>query len=337
MASPPAFGKELIMQLEDRFQRKFEYLRLSITDECNFKCNYCLPDGYKPTQAKQFLSGFEINNLINAFAQLGTTKVRITGGEPSLRKDFADIINSVANTSGINTVTTTTNGYSLAKNAQHWFDAGLDAINVSVDSLDANTFHLITGKNMFEKVMQGVQAAIAAGFKKVKINSVLMKGLNHNELETFLNWIKTQPIQLRFIELMQTEDNHAFFNQYHFSGETIKKSLLQQGWITKLRQVNDGPAEVFTHPDYQGEIGLIMPYSKDFCTNCNRLRVSALGRLHLCLFGEEGIDLRHLLQDPADIDKLKQTIVTALQDKKASHLLEQGFMGGTPHLASIGG
>lgn len=337
MTSPPVFGKELIMQLMDRFQRKFEYLRLSITDECNFKCNYCLPDGYKSTSQKQFLNGFEIENLINAFAQLGTSKVRITGGEPSLRKDFSNIISAVANTPGIKKVTTTTNGFSLAKNAQHWFNAGLDAINVSVDSLDANTFNLITGKNIFNKVMLGVDAAITAGFQQVKINSVLMKGLNDNELETFLTWIKTQPIQLRFIELMQTEDNLAFFNQYHLSGENIKKRLLAQGWLTKLRNINDGPAEVFTHPNYVGEIGLIMPYSKDFCKNCNRLRVSALGRLHLCLFGEEGIDLRHLLQDPADIELLKQTIANALDDKKSSHFLDQGLMGGTPHLASIGG
>jgi len=337
MGLPPVFGKELIMQLVDRFYRKFEYLRLSITDECNFKCNYCLPDGYERTHQKQFLSQHEIHNLINAFAELGTSKVRITGGEPSLRRDFSKIITQIAQTQGIEKVVTTTNGFNLSKYAEQWYEAGLKSINVSVDSLDANTFNLITGKNIFHKVMQGVAACVQAGFEQVKVNSVLMKGLNDHDLTTFLAWIKTQPIQLRFIELMRTEDNADFFNQYHLSGQAIKALLLEQQWVAKPRHNNDGPAEVFTHPDYKGEIGLIMPYSKDFCDNCNRLRVSAVGRLHLCLFGEEGVDLRHLLQDPEDKAKLKATIINALQDKKSSHFLDLGLSGGTPHLASIGG
>ena len=337
MSLPPVFGKELTMQLIDKYQRKFEYLRLSITDECNFKCNYCLPDGYQRSHQKQFLSQNEIKNLINAFAELGTSKVRITGGEPSLRKDFPDIISQLANTKGIQKVTTTTNGFNLSKYANDWHEAGLTAINVSVDSLDAKTFNLITGKNIFHKVMEGVEACLSAGFEQVKVNSVLMKGLNDGDLSVFLAWIKEHAIQLRFIELMQTEDNNEFFNQYHLSGETIKKILLSQLWVQKMRHPNDGPAEVFTHPDYLGEIGLIMPYSKDFCNNCNRLRVSAVGRLHLCLFGEEGVDLRHLLQNSADKEALKLTILTALQEKKSSHFLDLGLSGGTPHLASIGG
>lgn len=337
MNLPPVFGKELTMQLIDKYQRKFEYLRLSITDECNFKCNYCLPEGYQRTHQKQFLSQNEIQNLINAFAELGTTKVRITGGEPSLRKDFSAIISQVSKVKGIKKVTTTTNGFNLSKHASEWFEAGLSSINISVDSLDANTFHLITGKNIFHKVMQGVDACIDAGFAQVKVNSVLMKGLNDADLDTFLNWIKKQPIQLRFIELMQTEDNSDFFKEFHLSGQTIKQYLLDQNWQSKIRHINDGPAEVFYHPDYAGEIGLIMPYSKDFCDNCNRLRVSAVGRLHLCLFGEEGVDLRHLLQSPSDKEQLKLTIFSALQEKKSSHFLDLGLMGGTPHLASIGG
>ena len=337
MGLPPVFGKELTMQLIDKYQRKFEYLRLSITDECNFKCNYCLPDGYQRTHQKQFLSQNEIGNLINAFSELGTTKVRITGGEPSLRKDFSNIISQIAKTEGIEKVVTTTNGFNLSKHAVDWFEAGLKAINVSVDSLDANTFNLITGKNIFHKVMEGVEACVSAGFEQVKINSVLMKGLNDNDLNTFLSWIKTQPIQLRFIELMRTEDNADFFNKYHLSGQTIKQTLLNQQWIPKKRYANDGPAEVFSHSDYRGEIGLIMPYSKDFCDNCNRLRVSAVGRLHLCLFGEEGVDLRHLLQESSDKEELKLTILAALKEKKSSHFLDLGLSGGTPHLASIGG
>ncbi|AGH81241.1 molybdenum cofactor biosynthesis protein A [Psychromonas sp. CNPT3] len=324
-------------QLIDNFERKFEYLRLSITDECNFKCNYCLPDGYQRSHQKSFLSHQEINNLVIAFAELGTKKVRITGGEPSLRKDFTQIIASVASVDGIEKVATTTNGFQLEKQAKDWFDAGLSAINISVDSLDANTFHLITGKNIFQKVMRGVQASLKAGYAQVKVNSVLMKGVNDNDLALFLNWIKTEKIQLRFIELMQTDDNDAFFNKYHLSGESIKARLLAEGWQQKQPLSHDGPAQVFKHPEYEGEIGLIMPYSKDFCKSCNRLRVSSTGRLHLCLFGEEGVDLRDLLGNSCDKEALKQRISNALKDKKISHYLQQGITGGTPHLASIGG
>ena len=324
-------------EIRDTFGRKFEYLRLSITDECNFKCNYCLPDGYARTHEKQFLSQIEIQNLVIAFSELGTKKVRITGGEPSLRKDFSSIVNIISLINGIEKVAATTNGYRLKKNAHHWIEAGLDAINVSVDSLDANTFNLITGKNIFNKVIDGVNAAISAGYRQIKINSVLMKGINEGDLIHFLAWIKDHPIQLRFIELMQTGNNEVFFNKHHVSGETIKSYLLKSGWMKKVPLSHDGPAQVFMHPSYQGEIGLIMPYSKDFCKNCNRLRVSSIGKLHLCLFGDEGINLRDLLQVKSNKEKLKKRILTALTDKKESHYLQAGITGATPHLASIGG
>jgi len=324
-------------QLIDKYNRKFEYLRLSITDECNFKCNYCLPDGYQRTHKKQFLSQLEIANLLRAFAELGTKKVRITGGEPSLRKDFSAIIACAANTKGIQKVATTTNGFNLQKQAPQWFDAGLSAINISVDSLEPKTFHLITGKNMFQKVMNGIATAINCGFRQIKINSVLMKGFNEKNLSLFLDWIKNQPVQLRFIELMQTEDNLDFFKEHHFSGERIKQFLLKTGWLQKQALSHDGPAQVFTHSDFQGEIGLIMPYSKDFCKSCNRLRVSSTGRLHLCLFGEDGVELRDLLACESDKEALKKRILLALADKKASHDLQQGKVGGRVHLASIGG
>lgn len=326
-----------MQQLKDSFDRKFEYLRLSITDECNFKCNYCLPDGYQRSHENEFLSHQEITNLVSAFAELGTKKVRITGGEPSLRKDFTDIIKSISSIENIQKIATTTNGYRLQKEAKEWLDAGLDAINISVDSLDAKTFHLITGKNIFQKVMDGVAACTDAGYQQVKINSVLMKGLNDKEIALYIDWIKTQPIQLRFIELMQTGDNADFFDEHHLSGKWIKDKLLDQGWTQKVPLSHDGPAQIFAHPEYQGEVGLIMPYSQDFCKSCNRLRVSSSGKLHLCLFGEEGVDLRDLLVTSSQKEALKKRILTALEDKKESHYLQSGNTGGTPHLASIGG
>ena len=325
--------------LQDRFERRFLYLRLSITDVCNFKCNYCLPDGYRPngTKNSSFLQLDEIARVVSAFAHCGTNKVRITGGEPSLRKDFTEIIASVAQTKGIEKVATTTNGYRMAEHVEQWRDAGLTNINVSVDSLDANQFNAITGQDRFKQVISGIDRAFEVGFKQVKVNTVLMKDLNDYSLPQFLDWIKHRPIQLRFIELMQTGEMDDLFARHHVSGVSIRNRLIAQGWLLKSRQANDGPAQVYYHPDYLGEIGLIMPYEKGFCSSCNRLRVSAMGKLHLCLFGEGGLDLRHLLTNDDDQPALIEFIQQQLETKKVSHFLDQGNSGATPHLASIGG
>lgn len=326
-----------MFELQDAFARKFHYLRLSVTDVCNFKCQYCLPDGYKPDGRKSFLTLDEIRRLTRAFAAMGTNKVRITGGEPSLRKDFTAIIETVAATPGVRKVATTTNGYRMARQVADWRRAGLSAINVSVDSLDPRMFHQITGENRFQEVMAGIDAAFAAGFEQVKVNTVLMRGLNDGELGRFLAWIKDNPIQLRFIELMQTGEMDQLFERHHVRGALIKEQLLHAGWQQKVRAHNDGPAEVFWHPDYVGEIGLIMPYAKDFCASCNRLRVSSVGKLHLCLFGEYGVELRDLLAEDGQQAALQLRLRQALADKKATHFLHQGHTGMTPHLASIGG
>ena len=326
-------------QFEDNYQRKFYYLRLSVTDVCNFKCTYCLPDGYHPQQKKKpsFLTLDEIQRVTGAFAECGTSKVRITGGEPSLRRDFTDIIRTVAEQPGIRKVATTTNGYRMAKHVHEWREAGLTHINVSVDSLDPKMFYQITGENMFNQVMEGIDAAFDAGFEQVKVNTVLLKDLNSQQLPQFLNWIKTRPIQLRFIELMQTGEMDELFNNHHVSGVSIRNYLIANGWVLKLKSNNDGPAQVFCHPDYQGEIGLIMPYEKDFCKSCNRLRVSAMGKLHLCLFGDHGVDLRDLLQQDEQRDELIARIQGGLAEKAVSHFLDEGNTGMTPNLASIGG
>ncbi|AUJ36330.1 GTP 3',8-cyclase MoaA [Vibrio vulnificus] len=329
----------MAQQFEDRFHRKFYYLRLSVTDVCNFKCTYCLPDGYQPSGQKNssFLNLSEIRRVVKAFADCGTSKVRITGGEPSLRKDFTDIIHTVASTQGIKRVATTTNGYRMEKHIGEWKEAGLNQINVSVDSLDPRMFHQITGENKFHQVMSGIDRAFEVGFEQVKVNVVLMKDLNHNELPAFLHWIKHRPIQLRFIELMQTGEMDTLFQQHHVSGVAIRNHLIANGWLLKAKAANDGPAQVFVHPDYQGEIGLIMPYEKDFCASCNRLRVSAKGKLHLCLFGDRGVELRDLLQQDDQESDLIARIQSELQTKSVSHFLNEGQTGMTPHLASIGG
>ncbi|WP_261817012.1 GTP 3',8-cyclase MoaA [Vibrio gallicus] len=329
----------MTQQFEDGYQRRFYYLRLSVTDVCNFKCTYCLPDGYRPDGSKRpsFISLPEIKRVVTAFAHCGTNKVRITGGEPTLRRDFTEIVETVAQTPGIDKVAMTTNGYRMAKHVEQWRQAGLTHINVSLDSLDAKQFHQITGQNRFHDVMAGIDRALEVGYKQIKINVVLLKDLNSQQFPQFLNWIKDKPIQLRFIELMKTGEMDELFDNHHVSGVSLRNHLIANGWLLKLREANDGPAQVFIHPDYQGEIGLIMPYEKGFCSTCNRLRVSSRGKLHLCLFGDDGLELRDLMQSDEQEQQLIARISEGLTHKDVSHHLSEGDSGATPHLASIGG
>lgn len=325
-------------RLVDAFQRQYYYLRLSITDVCNFRCSYCLPNGYQPNPEKdKFLSLNEIRRVATAFAAMGTEKIRITGGEPTLRKDFLPIVETLAQLDGIKNIALTTNGYRMAKDVSEWKNAGISSINVSVDSLDPKMFHSITGENKFYEIMLGIDRAFDIGYQKVKVNAVLMRDLNDKEFDQFLAWVKHRPIQMRFIELMQTGEMDTFFDKYHLSGQVLADKLVKKGWQLQQKALTDGPANVFRHPDYVGEIGLIMPYEKNFCASCNRLRVSAKGKLHLCLFGEEGIDLRHLLQSDDQQTLLQSYLFAALQGKREHHFLHQGDSGVRTNLSTIGG
>jgi len=323
--------------LVDNFDRAFPYLRLSITDVCNFRCEYCLPEGYRCSSRPKFLTRDEIRRLVTAFAELGVWKIRLTGGEPSVRKDFTEIVDLVSHIPGVRTTAFTTNGYRLRENAQRWHDAGMRTLNVSIDSLRRDKFHSITGHDRLPDVLDGIEQSLAIGYDAVKVNVVLLKGVNDDGLADYLDYVRRRPVTVRFIELMQTGDNLAYFKQRHLSAEVIRDQLLDQGWIENIRQNGAGPAVNFTHPDYQGAIGLIAPYSKDFCLGCNRLRVTATGDLRLCLFGDIGIPLRDLLQSDDQKDALQQRIMKQLDYKKSSHFLADGETGLIPNLSATGG
>ncbi|WP_166840734.1 GTP 3',8-cyclase MoaA [Rheinheimera pleomorphica] len=322
--------------LTDAYARRFSYLRLSVTESCNFRCSYCLPDGNDCNSRSSELTLPEIRRLVTAFAKLGTRKVRITGGEPSLRKDLTEIIATCKAVPGVEKVALTTNGYRLKRDALAWQQAGLDAVNVSVDSLDAATFHLVTGQDKLADILDGIAHARAIGIKQVKINTVLLKQHNALALPDFLTFVKQQNIALRFIELMRTGDNAGFYQRQHLSGEHIQQQLLAQGWQLNAKANTDGPALEYSHAGYQGRIGLIMPYSKDFCADCNRLRVSSLGQLYLCLFTDSHQDMRSLLQSD-DSAPLMRFLQQAVQGKAFSHQLAEDYSGSTRHLAQIGG
>ena len=323
--------------LIDPHGRRFCYLRLSITDVCNYRCQYCLPNGYQKTTQAPFLTVHEIENLVAGFAGLGVWKVRLTGGEPTVRQDFADIAARVSSQPGIRRVATTTNGYKLAENARLWRDAGISEINVSVDSLIRQRFADITGRDHLHKVLDGIRAAQNAGFERIKINTVLLKGVNDQELDAFLAYVRTEALSVRFIELMETGTNKAYFERHHIAGADIRDRLSALGWTARAREEGAGPAQEFEHPDHAGRVGIIAPYSKDFCTTCNRLRVTATGNLRLCLFGNGGYSLRPFLQHQGQRDELQQTLVSLLEQKAPTHLLHFHQTGATPHLASLGG
>lgn len=324
--------------LTDRFGRTFPYVRLSLLEACNFHCSYCLPSGYRagPTPPR-WLSLEEIARLLRGFSSVGLRKLRLTGGEPSLRSDLTRIIAAAAATPGLEKIALTTNGILLLRRLVEWREAGLTALNVSVDSLDFARFHAITGHDRGSDVLAGVEQALGLGFQAVKLNAVLLRGLNDDELPTWLHYLRTRRLTVRFIELMQTGDNHDYFLRHHLRAETIEQSLLQEGWSLLPRAADAGPAREYAHPDFVGRIGIIAPYSRDFCAGCNRLRVTSRGDLRLCLFGEFGIPLRPLLQSDAQHDELVATLHAQLGLKKAGHGLHEGHTGLTPHLASIGG
>ena len=325
-------------RLEDGFGRRFSYLRLSLTDRCNFRCSYCLPNGFiKQHGLPEELSADEICRAVSAFARLGLWKLRLTGGEPTVRHDFTQIVRKLSEVDGIRRIAMTTNGYRLARQAREWRAAGVDAVNVSIDTLDQQAFAKLTGHDRLADVVAGVDAALEAGFGSVKVNSVLLRDLEGDGWNDVLSFVETRDVSWRFIEFMRTNDNTAFHDKQATPGEAVSERLLAEGWKPQLREIGAGPAVEYAHPAYQGRIGLIAPYSPGFCESCNRLRLSSRGRLHLCLFGTEGLDLRDLLQRDDQQEELVARIVAAMPGKSRGHRLNEGDSGATPHLASIGG
>ena len=327
--------------LKDTFGRSFPYIRLSITDVCNYSCTYCLPQGYKknPGDKRSFMSSQEISRLAKALSELGVSKIRLTGGEPTVRKDFFDILRDMKQNSNIPKVTMTTNGYQLDKIAKQLHESGLDGINISIDSLNRETFKKLTGHDRLPEILKGIKILQKLNFKSIKVNAVLLKGINdtYEDFELFESFIKENDIDFRFIELMQTGDNLDYFKKNHVSSKIFKDYLEKNHWIHQTYGKDAGPALNFIHSKYKGKFGIIAPYSKDFCKTCNRLRVTSRGDLRLCLFGNTGISIRHLLQNDEQKGELVDLIIKQLHLKKESHYLELGDTGITPNLSSTGG
>jgi len=327
--------------LKDSFGRKFPYIRLSISDVCNFKCGYCLPDGYKIDKSdnRTFINIDEIRRLAKALSELGVSKIRLTGGEPTIRKDFFEIVKIIKENSGIKKTVITTNGYKLDKIANDIKNSGLDGVNISIDSLDPKTFKKITGHDRLEEILRGIKNLQKLNFRNIKINAVLLKGINDSEkdFDSWAEFIKNNEIDFRYIELMQTGDNLDYFNKYHVPSKKFVDYLNNNNWIIQTFGKDAGPAKNYLNPKFKGKFGVIAPYSKDFCKSCNRLRITAKGDLRLCLFGNTGINIRHLMQKDSQLEELKDLILKQLNFKKESHYLEIGETGLTKNLSTTGG
>ena len=327
------------LNLVDNFHRQLSYLRLSITDFCNFRCDYCLPNGYTANAGKRpdnELSVSEIDILIQAFAKLGTTKVRLTGGEPSIRQDLPRIIELAKQTQGIQTVAVSSNGYRLAKHLSAWQTAGLNQLNISIDSFEPAIFKQITGFDILPTLLQDIDTLLATTDIKLKLNGILMADTAFDNLQSVLSFVKNRPVTYRFIEFMQTSDNKALFFAQHSSGQRIKDFLLQNGWQSQRRASDAGPAIEYRHADYVGGIGLIEPYAPQFCDSCNRLRVSSQGKVHLCLFDNGSYDVRGFLAN-GDVDGLVHALQSLMPIKPEHHLLKQNDSGIMANLSMIGG
>ena len=327
--------------LQDSFGRTFPYIRLSITDVCNFKCGYCLPDGYIKDKSdnRKFINIDEIRRLATGLSELGVCKIRLTGGEPTVRKDFFEIIKILKNKTGIKKTVITTNGYRLNKIANEIAESGLDGINISIDSLNRQVFKNITGHDRLPEILEGIEKLQKLNFKNIKINAVLLRGINDakKDFDQWANFIKKNKIDFRYIELMQTGDGLDYFKKYHVSAKIFTDYLNKNNWIIQTLGRDAGPSKNYINPLFKGKFGVIAPYSKDFCKSCNRLRITAKGDLRLCLFGNTGISIRHLLQKDDQIEELKDLISKQLNFKKESHYLELGETGLTKNLSTTGG
>jgi cyclic pyranopterin phosphate synthase len=325
-------------QLQDRFQRSFSYLRLSLTDKCNFRCQYCLPNGYiaRPGEPA-VLTRAEITRLVRGFSALGLRKVRLTGGEPSLRKDLTDIIADISTTSDVQKVVLSTNGYRLARDVKQWQAAGLSAVNVSIDSLEPARFASLTGSDNLALVLRGIDQALDAGLSQVKINTVLLAQTDATEILRFFDYVRLHPVTVRFIELMETGGTTAYFDQQRQSADRLLSYLHHHGWQAQPRNADSGPAIEFIHPDYLGRIGVIAPYSKGFCDSCNRLRVTAQGQLLTCLFATDSQPLRPLLQSDDQQNALQQHLQKLIRHKSATHQLQSREAGLNHGFSAMGG
>ncbi|KAM4695150.1 molybdenum cofactor biosynthesis protein 1 isoform 2-T2 [Discoglossus pictus] len=306
--------------LTDSFGRQHSYLRISLTEKCNLRCQYCMPEeGVKLTPKGELLTTQEILTLARLFVREGVDKIRLTGGEPLIRPDVVDIIAQLRKLEGLKTIAVTTNGINLARQLPKLKEAGLDVLNISLDTLQPAKFEFIVRRKGFHKVMEGINKAIELGYNPVKVNCVVMRGLNEDELLDFVSLTEKQPLEVRFIEYMPFDGNKWNFKKMVSFREML--DTIRQRWpeLEKLPNEVSSTAKAFKVPNFQGQIAFITSMSEHFCGSCNRLRITADGNLKVCLFGNSEVSLRDWLRSEAGEEELVQIIGAAVGRKKKQH------------------
>lgn len=323
----------------DRYQREIHYLRLSVTDLCNLRCRYCMPDGVEKLEREAVLTYEEFLRLAALFARCGIDTVRVTGGEPLVRKNVAQLVAGLKATPGIHRVTLTTNAVLLAEQLPALLDAGLDSVNISLDTLRPEVFRQITARDDFAAVQAGLQAALQSGLP-VKLNCVPQAGVNEGELEQLAALAKDNAMQVRFIEMMPIGYGAAM---PCISGPELRARFARR-WpelaplsLAQEHALGDGPAVYYTVPGWQGSIGFIAAVHGKFCASCNRVRLTSQGFLRPCLASETGCDLRALLRSGADDAQLLAAIRETIWAKPREHHFNDSSMPATRGMYRIGG
>lgn len=308
-------------QLIDRFGRAVTYLRISITDRCDFRCVYCMAEDMTFLPRNQILSLEEIYTLAKAFAELGVTKIRITGGEPLVRKGALELMQQLGSIESLHELVITTNGSQLETMASPLKQAGIKRINISLDTLDADKFKAITRTGDLHQVLRGITAAKIAGFERLKINAVILKNRNHQEVTDLVQFAVDQGIDISFIEEMPLGIvNQHNRSESYYSSDLIKADLTKKFTLLASTEKTGGPSHYFKVADTQTRVGFISPHSANFCSTCNRVRLTVEGRLLLCLGNEHSIDLKHIMRThPNDIVTLKQAIIDSMRIKPEKH------------------
>ena len=311
-------------RLIDGFGREITYVRLSVTDRCDFRCVYCMSEDMTFLPRQQVLSLEEIYRVGRVLVELGVKKIRLTGGEPLIRQNILWLVEKLAALDGLQELTMTTNGSRLKTLALPLKDAGLDRLNISLDSLNATRFHEITRTGHLSDVLAGITAAKQAGFQRIKLNSVIMRHRNDDEILTLVNFARQQQLDLAFIEEMPLGNisEHQRIDTY-ISNEEVRQRIAQEYALLPATDNTGGPARYYRMSDSQSRIGFISPHSHNFCDSCNRVRVTVEGRLLLCLGNEHSADLRAPLRAHSQNDQpLIDTIINALPLKPERHYFD---------------
>ncbi|MFO1430357.1 MAG: GTP 3',8-cyclase MoaA [Candidatus Competibacteraceae bacterium] len=319
MSSNPALPNT--PRLVDRFGRHVTYVRLSVTDRCDFRCVYCMSEDMAFLPRAQILTLEEMAELGRTFVDLGVRKIRITGGEPLVRKNVLWLLEELGRLPGLKELVLTTNGSQLERLAPALKEAGIKRINISLDSLQAERFRRITRVGDLDKVLRGIRAARTVGFERLKVNAVILKNRNHDEVVDLARFALANGMDISYIEEMPLgmigERNRA---EAYYSSDLIRADLERHFPLLPTAETTAGPSRYYRIPGHDSRIGFISPHSHNFCGTCNRVRVTAEGRLLLCLGQEHSLDLRHVLRaHPGDRERLRQAIVRAMEIKPQGH------------------